>query len=51
MQSGDEGTLRIEPSNMKGMAGMHLFEITVKSNDPVEPEKKVYLRADFVAMK
>ena len=29
---------------------MHLFETTVKSNDPVEPEKKVYLRADFETM-
>ena len=30
--------------------GMHLFEITVKSNDPVEPEKKLYIRADFEPM-
>lgn len=34
---------------MVGMheAGLHLFEITVKSNDPVEPAKKLHLRADF----
>ncbi len=34
---------------MVGMheAGLHLFEITVNSNDPVEPVKKLYLRADF----
>ena len=52
MQPGDEGILRIEPPPMEGMdtTGMHLFEITVKSNDPVEPEKKVYLRADFETM-
>ncbi|MEE8470693.1 MAG: hypothetical protein V3S51_05120 [Dehalococcoidia bacterium] len=28
-------------------AGLHVFEITVKSNDPVEPIKKLYLTADF----
>ncbi len=34
---------------MVGMhqTGIHLFEIMVRSNDPVEPVKKVYLRADF----
>jgi hypothetical protein len=27
--------------------GPHLFQITVKSNDPVEPEKILHLRAYF----
>jgi len=27
--------------------GRHLFQITVKSNDPVETEKILYLRAYF----
>jgi hypothetical protein len=27
--------------------GPHLFQLTVKSNDPVEPEKILYLRAYF----
>jgi hypothetical protein len=27
--------------------GQHLFQFTVKSNDPVEPEKILYLRAYF----
>ncbi len=31
------------------MQGPHEFEITVKSNDPVEPEKKLYLAVDFQA--
>ncbi len=26
----------------------HIFEITVKSNDPVEPEKKLRLEIDYV---
>jgi len=26
----------------------HLYEITVESNDPVEPEKKVYLRFEVL---
>jgi hypothetical protein len=30
------------------MAGTHLFEITVESNDPVEPQKKLYLKIDYV---
>ncbi len=30
------------------MEGTHLFEITVKSNDPVEPEKKLRLKIDYI---
>ncbi len=30
------------------MEGVHLFEITVKSNDPVEPEKKILLKIDYI---
>jgi hypothetical protein len=30
------------------MESIHLFEITVKSNDPVEPEKKIFLEIDYV---
>jgi len=29
------------------MDGPHLFKITVESNDPVEPEKILYLSANF----
>ena len=31
-----------------GMAGAHLFEVTVFSNDPVEPEAKVTARANYL---
>ena len=31
-----------------GMAGPHLFELTLFSNDPVEPEAKVTTRANYV---
>jgi len=49
LQPGDEGTLRIGAPPVEEMkeAGFHLFEVTVKSNDPVEPEKKLYIAADF----
>jgi hypothetical protein len=30
------------------MEGVHLFEITVKSNDPIEPEKKIKLKIDYI---
>ncbi len=30
------------------MEGRHLFEFTVKSNDPVEPEKKLLLEIDYI---
>jgi len=26
---------------------LHVFEFTVISNDPVEPEKKIYLEIDY----
>jgi len=29
------------------VAGPHLFKITVKSNDPVEPNKDLYLKSYF----
>lgn len=46
LEPGEESTLLIgnKPHNM---TGPHEFEITVKSNDPVEPEKKLYLTVDF----
>ena len=52
LQPGDEGTLQIGAPSVEemGMSGLHLFEIKVKSNDPVEPVKKLQLRADFEPM-
>ena len=40
LQPGEESTVMIPAHTMDGP---HLFEITVESNDPAEPEKKVYL--------
>ncbi len=48
LQLGEESTLSIETAPAGGhMTGAHLFEITVRSNDPVEPEKKLEVKAFF----
>ncbi len=50
LQPGEESTLLIKDTAHPGGGmhkGPHEFEITVKSNDPVEPEKKLYLMVDF----
>lgn len=39
LEPGEEGTLTIPEHNHEGK---HLFEITMESNDPVEPRKKIY---------
>ena len=44
LQPGEESTL-LMGETVHHSAGPHEFEITVKSNDPVEPEKKLYLTA------
>lgn len=31
----------------EGMEGPHLFVITIKSNDPVEPQKQISVKGDF----
>ncbi len=47
LQPGEESTLLIGETAHHG-TGSHQFEITVKSNDPVEPEKKLYLTVHFL---
>jgi hypothetical protein len=32
---------------MEGMGGPHLFEISVRSNDALEPLQKLYVKAVF----
>jgi hypothetical protein len=32
---------------MEGMGGPHLFEISVRSNDAVQPLHKLYVKGDF----
>lgn len=48
LQPGEESTLLIGETVHHG-TGSHQFEITVKSNDPVEPEKKLYFVVYFQA--
>ena len=45
LQPGEEGTITIPRHTMEGM---HLFEVTVESNDPVEPVKKAHVRLEIV---
>jgi hypothetical protein len=49
LQPGDKSAslVKIETVQQMGVSGPHLFQYTVKSNDPVEPEKILYLRAYF----
>ena len=46
LQPGEESTILIGET-ARNSAGLHEFEITVESNDPVEPEKKLYLAVNF----
>ncbi len=49
LQPGEESNIIIDNYVMGHyMEGIHLFEITVKSNDPIEPEKKLRLEIDYV---
>jgi len=49
LQPGDEGTVRVKTPTVQemNMAGLHVFKITVKSNDPVEPNKILHLVSFF----
>jgi hypothetical protein len=49
LQPGDKSTVRVKTPTVQEMkeSGRHLFQYTVKSNDPVEPEKILYLKAYF----
>jgi hypothetical protein len=49
LQPGDESYVRVKTPTVQQMdvAGPHLFKITVKSNDPCEPEKNLYLKSYF----
>ncbi len=48
MQPGDEGRIQIDYIMGHEMEGTHLFELTVTSNDPVEPQQKLTLKIDYV---
>ena len=48
MQPGDESHVQLDFTMGHGMVGMHLFELEVTSNDPVEPNRNLYLKIEFV---
>ncbi len=48
MQPGDESHVQLDFTMGHGMAGLHLFELEVISNDPVEPNHNLYFKIDFV---
>ncbi len=48
MQPGDESQVQLDFTMGHGMVGMHLFELEVVSNDPVEPNRNLYLKINFV---
>jgi hypothetical protein len=45
LQPGEESTITIPAHTMEDP---HLFEITVESNDPAEPVKKLHLRFEVI---
>jgi hypothetical protein len=45
---GESTTVTVSMLMHKGMGGMHLFEVTVNSNDPAPAADKVSLRANYI---
>jgi hypothetical protein len=43
IQPGQSTTIVSEFTMHAGMGGQHLFDLTVKSNDPAQPEKHLYI--------
>ncbi len=48
LKPGESSTLRVTFTMHEGMGGPHLFEIRVKSNDPVEPEKLLIVKSNWI---
>jgi len=47
IKPGEKSKISFESVMHQGMGGPHLFEITVRCNDPVEPEHKLQVKALF----
>jgi hypothetical protein len=47
VKPGEATTLSFETHMMEGMGGPHLFEVTISTNDPVEPLQKLRVKALF----
>ena len=48
LKPGESGTASTSMMMHKGMAGPHLFEAVIKSNDPKQPEARLRIKANFV---
>ena len=44
---GEQTVVVVRSVMHQGMDGPHLFQIDVRTNDPVEPVQTVYFRANF----
>jgi hypothetical protein len=47
LKPAEESEISFKTHMMDGMGGPHLFEVTVRSNDAVEPVQKLYVKAFF----
>ncbi len=47
MEPGEGSDIFFQTHMMQGMDGPHLFEISVTSDDAVEPIQKLYVKAFF----
>jgi hypothetical protein len=45
---GESTNLDVSVTMGQGMGGMHVFEVTVNSNDPSSTNNKVTVRVDFM---
>ena len=48
IEPGGEGSFSISHVMGSAMYTPHVYEFTVTSNDPVEPEKKIAFQVDYV---
>jgi hypothetical protein len=45
---GNEGTVTLRFTMHEGMGGPHEFRVHLRTNDPVEPEKQVVIRSNWI---
>jgi len=48
IEPGESTTVTVSMLMHKGMGGQHLFEVTIKSNDPSPAVSKVSVRANYI---
>jgi hypothetical protein len=47
VEPGGKTTISFDTHMMEGMGGPHTFEISVRTDDPVEPLQKLYVKGVF----